>query len=318
MKYEDWDTESLQERLPCFDLHSFWPPRPIEDPSFHEDPADMLEGGLYLPEGGYITDPRLAAHNLSLAARAHGATFLFRSSVVSVTREGNRVAGVVLTDGRSIRSDVVVNAAGPHSPQVNRLAGVDEDMTVTNRPLRHELDLVPAPAGFKGVDAIAVSDGDLGINFRPEGSDHILVGSEDPPCDPLVWVDDPDHHDRNVRRSQWERQVYRLARRIPSLPIPNAATGLAGLYDVTPDSLPIYDRSSLSGYYMAIGTNGNQFKTAPVVGRLIAELITACENGHDHDAHPVQIQAETVAASIDLGRFSRNRKLPSSLHIAVV
>jgi sarcosine oxidase subunit beta len=318
MPYEDWDFQALQDRLPCFDVHSFWPPRPIDDPSFYDDAAEVLEGAVFVREGGYISDPRLAAHNLALTARAHGATFLFRSVVVSIDRRADRVTGVRLADGRSIHSDVVVNAAGPHSAGINRLAGVQEDMTVSNRPLRHELDVVPAPKGFKGADGIAVSDGDLGINFRPEGTEHILVGSEDPPCDPLVWVDDPDEHDRNVRRSQWERQVYRLARRIPTLGIPNSAIGLAGLYDVTPDSMPIYDRSSLDGYYMAIGTNGNQFKTAPVVGRLIAELIVACENGHDHDAHPLQMPATTVNATIDMGRFSRNRKLPSSLHIAVV
>jgi sarcosine oxidase subunit beta len=237
---------------------------------------------------------------------------------VEITTSSDRVTGVRLADGRRIASDVVVNVAGPHSPAINRLAGVEDDLTVVNRPLRHELNVVPAPEGFRGAQAMAVSDGDLGINFRPEGAAHILVGSEDPRCDPLVWVDDPDEHNRNVRRSQWERQVYRLARRIPNLGIPNDATGLAGLYDVTPDSLPIYDRSRLSGYYMAIGTNGNQFKTAPIVGRLMAELILACENGHDHDADPVKIQARTVPATIDLGRFSRHRAVPSSPNIVVV
>ncbi len=318
LPYEDWDVQALHERLPVFDLHSFWPPRPVDDPTFYEDGNTFLDGALYVPEGGYISDPRLAANNMAVAAQARGATFLFRSEVAAVSTEGDRVIGVVLADGRSISSDVVVNVAGPHSAAINRLAGVAEDMTISSRPLRHELHVVPAPKGFRVADALAVSDGDLGINFRPEGSEHILVGSEDPLCDPLVWVDDPDTHDRNVRRSQWERQVYRLARRIPILGIPNAATGLAGLYDVTPDSLPIYDRSSLGGYYMAIGTNGNQFKTAPVVGRMMAKLILACENGHDHDADPIQFQPQTVKATIDMGRFSRHRKVPSSPNIVVV
>jgi sarcosine oxidase subunit beta len=191
-------------------------------------------------------------------------------------------------------------------------------MTITTRPLRHELDVVPAPAGFRGAEALAVSDGDLGINFRPEGPEQILVGSEDPPCDQLDWVDDPDTHERTLRRSQWERQVYRLARRIPTLGIPNTATGLAGLYDVTPDSLPIYDRSGLDGYYMAIGTNGNQFKTAPVVGAMMAELIVACQNGHDHDADPVRVDMRTVQATVNMGRFSRNRNVPVAPRIVVV
>lgn len=318
VSFEDWDTETVQERVPCFDLHAFWPPRPVDDPTFYDEPQGYLEGALYLPEGGYVSDPRLAAHNLSLAARAHGANFLFRAEVTSILRHRESVAGVGLSDGRTISAPVVVNAAGPHSGAVNSLAGVAEDMTMTTRALRHELHVVPAPDGFRGAWGLAVSDGDLGINFRPEHPHHILVGSEDPACDQLMWVDDLDRHDRHVRRSQWERQVYRLARRIPSLGIPNTATGLAGLYDVTPDSLPIYDRSSLDGYYMAIGTNGNQFKTAPVVGRLMAELIMACQNGHDHDRDPVVVPARTVPAKVNMGRFSRKRQVPTAPRIVVV
>jgi len=34
---------------------------------------------------------------------------------------------------------------------------------------------------------------------------------------------------------------------------------------------------------MAVGTSGNQFKNAPVVGHLMAELIDRVEHGHDHD-----------------------------------
>jgi sarcosine oxidase, subunit beta len=33
----------------------------------------------------------------------------------------------------------------------------------------------------------------------------------------------------------------------------------------------------VDGFYMAIGTSGNQFKNAAAVGRLMAELIEACE-----------------------------------------
>ena len=33
----------------------------------------------------------------------------------------------------------------------------------------------------------------------------------------------------------------------------------------------------MKGFYMAIGTSGNQYKNAPVVGAMMAELIDACE-----------------------------------------
>ena len=74
-----------------------------------------------------------------------------------------------------------------------------------------------------------ISDGDLGIYYRPEVGGHILVGSEDPACDPRIWVSDPDTYDRGVSEAQWEAQVYRLAKRIPSLPIPTQRKGVVDL-----------------------------------------------------------------------------------------
>ena len=92
-------------------------------------------------------------------------------------------------------------------------------------------------------------------------------------------------------------------RQVPPRPI-----GLAALYDVTDDWVPIYDRSSLGGFYLACGTSGNQFKNAPMVGRLMATLITAVEAGHDHDRDPVTVPCERGPHAIDLGHFSRRRQ----------
>ena len=43
--------------------------------------------------------------------------------------------------------------------------------------------------------------------------------------------------------------------------------GIVACYDVTEDWNPVYDKSSLPGYFMAVGTSGNQFKNAGVVGK---------------------------------------------------
>ena len=72
--------------------------------------------------------------------------------------------------------------------------------------------------------------------------------------------------------------------------------------------VPIYDRTSLGGFYVAIGTSRNQFKNAPVVGRFMATLICACGNGHDHDADPVVVQGRFTRNAINLGHCSRLRQ----------
>jgi sarcosine oxidase subunit beta len=90
------------------------------------------------------------------------------------------------------------------------------------------------------------------------------------------------------------------------------------LYDVADDWIPIYDKSCVPGYYMAIGTSGNQFKNAPVAGALMAELIASCEAGHDHDAEPLQFRLEHTNRSIDLGFYSRRRTINEESSFSVL
>jgi sarcosine oxidase subunit beta len=305
--YEDWDAQACAERLPDLDLHRFWPPSRTEDDHFWHDGDGELGGAIYTPGSGYVNDPMLAARNLQAAAERAGGTFLLRREVIEV-RHDERVRGVVLDGGEFVAAPVVVNVAGPHSRVINRMAGVDSQMKLSTRPMRHEVFVVDAPPDLAMLAAgFTVSDGDLGIYFRPESGGTLLVGSEDPPCDPLDWVEDPDNFDRGVSRASWETQVYRLARRIPTLQVGRQMRGLADLYDVAPDWMPIYDRSALAGFYLAIGTSGNQFKNAPVAGHLMAELIDGCENGHDHDREPLRLALPHTGLPLDVGFFSRDR-----------
>ena len=112
---------------------------------------------------------------------------------MEIRRDADGVRGVTLADGEKLDAPVVVNVAGPHSFVINRMAGVEEEMNVKTRPLRHEVHHVPSPPDFDfESDGFHTSDGDTGIYFRPESGNNILIGSEDPDCDPKVWVDDPD------------------------------------------------------------------------------------------------------------------------------
>jgi sarcosine oxidase subunit beta len=75
---------------------------------------------------------------------------------------------------------------------------------------------------------------------------------------------------------------------------------------------------SLQGFYMAIGTSGNQFKNAPVVGRLMAHLIEACENGNDHDRDPVKVVGPYTGQILNAGFYSRLRALNQESSFSVV
>ncbi|MFJ7962428.1 NAD(P)/FAD-dependent oxidoreductase [Streptomyces sp. NPDC096324] len=316
--YERWDAATLRSRIPGIDVGRYGPPRSLLDDAFFSGPEGEL-GALFTPDAGFVDDPQLAAQNLADAAACIGVRFLFRRAVVGVLRGEDRVAGVRLADGTAITAPVVVNAAGPWSGGFNRTAGVGAEFTVGVRPLRQEVHQVAAPvrqgdgsiSGPRGTGTTSgpiVADVDLGTYLRPSGG-HLLIGSTLPACDPREWLDDPDECSPHPTPARFETQVTRAARRFPLLGVPNRPTGIAGVYDAADDWSPIYDRTDLVGFYVAMGTSGNQFKNAPLAGRFLATLVDRVEAGHDHDHDPLRYTGEHTGVVVDLGAFSRRRPL---------
>jgi len=315
--YEHRSNDQILENYPFYDLTSFAPAKSLDDPKFGEPTGGQLDGAIFFPNGGYISDPQFSTRNIQLAAERTGATFLFNSRVKEIPVNNGRVEGVVLSDGTCINAPVVINVAGPHSSLINALAGADVDMKISTRALRQEVAHVPVP---KGIDYSAVacvtSDSDAAVYTRPEVGNNILIGSEDPPCDTHIYVD-PDNYNSNFS-NQWTLQAQRLGLRFPNLGIPSKLKGCVDLYDVTEDWIPIYDRSCVEGYFMACGTSGNQFKNAPVVGKVMAELIEYCESGSNHDEDPMLYQLKNIDQEISLATFSRLREINQNSSFSVL
>jgi sarcosine oxidase subunit beta len=306
--YEDLDGPALSARFPWLDVGSYFPPKRVDDPAFADDAHGQLSG-LYNPNSGFIDDPTLASRNLAFAARQHGAEFRFRTRVVEIDRDDQAVRGVTLDSGEQIEAPVVVNVGGPHASIINRLAGVVDDMRIAHRALRAEVFVAPAPPGGSLEDgAPLVADLDVGQYFRPQKGGMLLIGGTEPACDEMHWVDDPDTNSEIPTVEGWETSMMRLARRIPEFGMPSQPSGIAAMYDASDDWVPIYDRSSLHGFFMACGTSGNQFKNAPMAGQYMRAIIDATLDGHDHDADPIQFRGAHTAQMINLGAFSRRRE----------
>lgn len=305
--FEALSPTELTTRFPHLDGGAYWPPKTISDDAFWEETPARL-GALYTPDAGYMDDPRLAADNLAFAARHHGARTAYRAQVVAAARRGG-VWHLETADGRRAEAPVVVNAAGPWSGAFNAMAGVGAEFTVGVRPLRQEVHQVAQPEG-SGTGATpwpGVFDIDLGTYMRPGPQQAWVVGGTEPECDPFDWVDDPDEVDQHVSVARYEAQVTRAARRLPELRVPNRPAGVVGVYDVADDWTPIYDRTDAPGFYVAMGTSGNQFKNGPLVGCFLAAIVDACESGTDHDQEPVTFVGQHTGLRIDLGAFSRKR-----------
>lgn len=315
--HEHWNQARIKDKFPFFDLHTYGPAKRPDQDGFGEPTGGEITGAMFFPCGGYVTDPALAAQNAEHAAKQYGAEFLYNSTVAEILTANRRAAGVKLSDGRVIKAPVVVNVAGPHSSKINQMAGVYDEMNIKTRALRHEVAHVPAPAGFDmEAQGCVTSDSDLSTYARPETGNYVLIGSEDPECDTREWVD-ADDWDRDLS-DQGRVQAMRLAQRYSGLPVPNNPKGVVELYDVTEDWIPIYDKTALPGFYVAIGTSGNQFKNAPVAGKMMTKLITECEAGRDHDADPVHIRFDNMGTEISIGFFSRNRAINPNSSFSVL
>ncbi len=312
LPFEEWDAETVTEKMSFLTLDSFGEPCTLDDDRFWAAPDGTIPGALYMPDAGYISDPQLAAHNLHTAAIAKGAEFRFNKTVSEIltSPDGSAAIGVKLADGDEIHAPVVVNVGGPFSAGINDMAGLAGKDAIESRPMRHEVHVAPAPEGvdFETVGAL-INDQEQGFYCRPEAGNQIFIGSTDPECDGEDWVDDMDTLNREITEPRWNLQMMRLAKRLPDFGVPHQRKGLAEAYDVSSDWGPIYDRTDLDGFFAARGTSGNQFKNACVASHMMAELITAVGNGHDHDATPLVVPGRWTGLNLDMGNFSRNRSV---------
>jgi len=307
--YERLHKNELNRRFPWLNLSMYGHPKPVDDETFGEVSGEA-ETAIYIPETGYISDPQLAVNNLQIAMEKEGGSFRLGSPVTEICRDSGRVSGVKLASGETIHSPIVVNCAGAQSDLITSLAFPDDsenDMRFRTKPLRVEVAYVPSPPGVNfDKDGVMVADFECGVYLRPEVGNKILIGGTEPECDTLHYLDDPDGIDENLTPEVYDANLIRASLRINDLPFPNTASGVVSMYDTSPDWVPIYDGSSLPGYYMAIGTSGNQFKNASVVGHLMASLIEHSET---------KIKMVHSGFEVDMSKYSRLRKLGKTANV---
>lgn len=316
--FTDVGPSELPEWLPGADLRQFSPARRIDDPQFGETAGEPITGAMFCPTGGYISDPQLATAQIAQAVQRAGGHFRFNDTVLAIHQSGGEITGLTCDKSGLIHAPIVINAAGPASRSVNSLIpGAHQPEHISTRPLRQEVATIPMPQTPQGPALrFVMTDADCGIYMRPEQSGHLLIGSLEPACDVLEYLDSENYE--TSLTEQWTNLVWRAALRFPELGIPNTAQGFAALYDVSEDWIPVYDRSDVGGYFTAIGTSGNQFKNAPLVGGLMGHLIASVMNGADHDRTSLQFRLPVSGRNVGLGAFSRLRPINRASSFSVL
>ena len=248
-------------------------------------PGISLEGVIgaaFCPDDG-IADPSGLTQGYAAAARRAGAEIRLGSDVVGIDTSGDGVTGVRTAD-EVIATRTVVNAAGPWAGVVAATAGV-------SLPLQPIPRMVVTTGSFPGVPRrrTLVIDATTSYYFHREG-DGVLTG--------MGGRDEKSSFDLSVDHRFIEDELLPTAVRIFP-PIENAgiARTWAGLYEMTPDRHPILGETPVAGLYLANGFSGHGFQHAPVVGKLLAEMIV------DGRAHTVDV------TSLTLDRFTSGRLL---------
>jgi glycine/D-amino acid oxidase-like deaminating enzyme len=259
------------------------------------------EAFLYEPGGGYA-DPVGANQDLIEATRARGGDVRFKSQVVDVLREGDRVTGVKLADGTSISAGLVINAAGPWCNVLNGIAGADIRWTLT--PTRIQTVYRPWPESL-GQLPIGL-DETTGIYFRPESAgQQIMVGSVTAEDEQEI-IADPDNFKRVPDADYTQLKLAAFHHRIPSLAPRGQVTGIAGLYTINREDVhPIVGPSGVDGFWVANGFSGHGFKLAPAIGSMVAQAISGERTEFDTDIpigffsvdrEPIDVSVKSVLA----------------------
>lgn len=241
----------------------------------------VLEGGERTV-GGVIGAAAIVHHDAAvyaylLAARDAGVRFEIGTSVIAVDKEGGGVA-LRLEDGRVIRGDVAVNAAGGRAGELARAWGLD----APNMPIRREV-LVTEPSRPFMTPAVTFyrpQEGWFNQTLRGE----LVAG--------VVDVDEPFGMNEDSSLAFLGRTARVVLQKAPRLGQLRVVRQWAGVYDTTPDKCPLVGAYAGSAVLYALnGWSGRGILLAPYAAELLAREIALAER-------------DPLLASFDPARFS--------------
>jgi glycine/D-amino acid oxidase-like deaminating enzyme len=232
--------------------------------------SSRVLGGLYFGEA-FEVDPYRLTLSLWQAAEQQGAVMMNRE-VVEIAVSGDRVSGVVTSDGQTFEADAVVAAAGPWSAQV--LAGVGVEVPVS--PLKGQILRLDAPGPPMKVSiwwdtdyATSKSDGLLWVGTTEEE-----VGFDDRTTD-----------------AARDRIIGSVVEMLPYLEDAELVQQTACLRPMTPDRMPIIDADvdgGPGGLVITTGGGRQGIALGPAMAVASAALVVGAEP-------PVDISAFSLA-----------------------
>jgi sarcosine oxidase, subunit beta len=221
------------------------------------DPADLV-CGTFCPDDGFI-NPWDVVVWLARRCRSSGVTIREHAPVESIDVRDGRIRSVQ-AGTLSVMADVVVNAAGAWAGRIGSLAGTSIPVAPSPR-----VKFMTDPHLAFPSEMPLIVDLPTGAYVRSERG-HAMVGVK--PNHPVTGF----QVDASPELLGW--MAERAAIRFPSLRSASLANVITGLYEVTPDHLPVVGNvPGLDGFYVVAGFNGHGIMHGPAAARALAELI---------------------------------------------
>lgn len=223
--------------------------------------VDDLVAACWTPGDGYY-GPYEVVQGYARGARRLGARIVEETEVSQILTDRRKVIGVRASDGQTVRTAWIVNAAGPWSGRVAALA----DLELPVEPLRrhlfmtHAFDRLPALMPF-------ILHFDTGWYMRREGAGLLLAGPAD---------NSPEQRTFSVKvdfdAEEWT--AMQSLRRVPVLEHAQISRGWIGHYALSPDHHAVIGSyPELRGFIVCTGFSGHGFQHSPAAGMVTAELI---------------------------------------------
>jgi glycine/D-amino acid oxidase-like deaminating enzyme len=220
--------------------------------------GDDILAGAFSPGDGHAT-PEGVVQGYAFGARAHGAHIRVGCEAIAINTSEGEITDVLTSHG-SIRTNVVVCAAGAWSRSCGAMVGVELPVT----PLRRQI-LFTEPIDGLPVDLPMTIDFESSFYFHREGPG-LLMGMSDPGEKPGFSIETTE---------DWIPDLMEVVqRRAPRIADAGIRGGWAGLYEMSPDDNAIIgEASGVSRFLYATGFSGHGFLQGPAVGELLRDLV---------------------------------------------
>ncbi len=231
---------------------------------------DGLRGGTYSPDDGSIS-PLLCVNAFYRRGLELGVAFHFNETVTEILRKGEKVIGVA-TDKSRYDCPVVIDAAGPFSPELCSGAGVDIPVISDS----HEGAITEPVKPFFKCMVVDIRPAPGSKNYYFYQNKHGQVVFCITPDPPIVGKD-------KRETSTFLPQVCsRMVGLLPRLKNLRVRRTWRGLYPMTPDGSPLVGWSrELEGLLHATGMCGQGLMLAPGTAEVVARLVAGETTAND-------------------------------------